>query len=630
MVVVVAEGSDHILERCLCSLQRCTDVDAEVAVCTDMHPSVVDQAWARAQQHGVNPAQPGVKFVGSVRTLGDALSLSDAAWVSVVPYADYLHPSALSLLVAAAGEAGGVAACNAVRELPAGRFDTSYSVDLDADSTWPAASTPSEVMWVVGRHAGGVLYPRELYISSVYSIGESLDCHPDTAMLVAAGFASLLAAPSITVIADRLYGHKLDKAETKRRRRSTGGPGDLHRTISLLAGAISVTGPAYSHFSYFTVRQTESLLDELLIFGKQAAIRRMVGLRHHAEFSLAYESDKGRRAFADHSKRWPVTYTMLRQHSLAVMLLALMGKKTIQRVSRGYQNYPGSFKKSIAVDQLDHLQTLQLEVLQSVREVCRRHDISYYLAEGSLLGAVRHGRCIPWDDDLDIAMLRNDYERFIALPDEEWPDNIRLWHSSTDTTYHLPFAKVVSTYRQGFRNTFPKMIRPSFSGVRIDVFPLDCADGLSPKQAEARYRRIKSIRRSLLLQAGMRPKLGNAMDTIAWIRSKVRSPLQLHCLIDEVARGCQSGQEGCESVVNWFSAYGPRRSTVPSSAYAGSVAVKFHNTQQPAPVGYEIVLQTTYGDYQTPPPVNKRYGGSHYLIFDPKWYDVPRPGSEQH
>jgi len=66
-------------------------------------------------------------------------------------------------------------------------------------------------------------------------------------------------------------------------------------------------------------------------------------------------------------------------------------------------------------DDLRQLQLVELEVLLAIDELCARYDIPYFLDSGSALGAMRHGCFIPWDDDIDIGMLREDYERFVAV-----------------------------------------------------------------------------------------------------------------------------------------------------------------------------------------------------------------------
>lgn len=91
---------------------------------------------------------------------------------------------------------------------------------------------------------------------------------------------------------------------------------------------------------------------------------------------------------------------------------------------------------------LRKLQLCSLEILKEVDALCQRHNIKYYLCSGTLLGAVRHGGFIPWDDDLDIEMSYWDYLKFLRVAKKELPENYKLHTHSTDSNYFPVFAKV--------------------------------------------------------------------------------------------------------------------------------------------------------------------------------------------
>lgn len=111
------------------------------------------------------------------------------------------------------------------------------------------------------------------------------------------------------------------------------------------------------------------------------------------------------------------------------------------------------------------MRSLQLEILQKVHDFCITHNIKYSLAYGTLLGAVRHGGFIPWDDDIDIAMLRPDYERFR----NEFRDDIyRFCDCRDDEEVNVGFGKVEDTRTMVQEGGNTKNL-----GVDIDVFPID-------------------------------------------------------------------------------------------------------------------------------------------------------------
>lgn len=94
---------------------------------------------------------------------------------------------------------------------------------------------------------------------------------------------------------------------------------------------------------------------------------------------------------------------------------------------------------------LRRMQMKMLDILTEVDKICKKHDIPYWLAGGTLLGAVRHGGFIPWDDDLDIELMREDYLKLIPLLRKELPEKFVVQTNKTDKNYFLTFAKVRDT-----------------------------------------------------------------------------------------------------------------------------------------------------------------------------------------
>ena len=127
--------------------------------------------------------------------------------------------------------------------------------------------------------------------------------------------------------------------------------------------------------------------------------------------------------------------------------------------------------KIITGSELRKMQLLQLDMILELDRVCRVHDIPYILIGGSLLGAVRHHGYIPWDDDADIAMLREDYERFKTVCDEMNSSICWFQDFTTDSEYRWGYGKL--------RRTGTTYIRAGQehlkcqTGVCVDVFPLD-------------------------------------------------------------------------------------------------------------------------------------------------------------
>ncbi|NLC93910.1 MAG: LicD family protein [Treponema sp.] len=120
---------------------------------------------------------------------------------------------------------------------------------------------------------------------------------------------------------------------------------------------------------------------------------------------------------------------------------------------------------------MNDLQKAILNILIDVDKVCRKHKINYFLDGGTALGAVRHGGFIPWDDDIDIGMLREDYEKFLSIAQEELGDEYFIQTIETEKKYYQIFAKV--------RKNNTLFVEPPIrnlnihKGIFIDIFPFD-------------------------------------------------------------------------------------------------------------------------------------------------------------
>ncbi|MDH6343478.1 lipopolysaccharide cholinephosphotransferase [Parabacteroides sp. PFB2-12] len=118
-------------------------------------------------------------------------------------------------------------------------------------------------------------------------------------------------------------------------------------------------------------------------------------------------------------------------------------------------------------------QAIMLRMLKIVDHICRKHDIKYWLCSGTLLGAIRHKGFIPWDDDLDISMMRDDYERFIEVAKKEFPEDLFLQTHETDPTYqYLPLACKIRDEKSCIK-TMDDAYQGKHKGFYVDVFLLD-------------------------------------------------------------------------------------------------------------------------------------------------------------
>lgn len=126
-------------------------------------------------------------------------------------------------------------------------------------------------------------------------------------------------------------------------------------------------------------------------------------------------------------------------------------------------------------NQLKNCQKIELEILKDFRQICESLGLQYYLTAGTLLGTIRHQGFIPWDDDIDVAMPREDYDKFAMLGAEKLGDGYIYQSHITEPNFPYYFAKIRKT---GTRVEEPILRSiPMDQGIYIDIFPLDqCPD----------------------------------------------------------------------------------------------------------------------------------------------------------
>lgn len=118
------------------------------------------------------------------------------------------------------------------------------------------------------------------------------------------------------------------------------------------------------------------------------------------------------------------------------------------------------------------LRKVEVEILKEIHKICTENDLQYYLCGGTLLGAVRHKGFIPWDDDIDIVMPRDDYNKFITLClNGKLDKQYILQNTDTEPEYHLPFTKIRKKHTFFDEEGVRKL--KIHKGIFVDIFPLD-------------------------------------------------------------------------------------------------------------------------------------------------------------
>lgn len=120
---------------------------------------------------------------------------------------------------------------------------------------------------------------------------------------------------------------------------------------------------------------------------------------------------------------------------------------------------------------LEQMRLVELKMLRELDKICKKHSIPYWLDGGTLLGAIRHKGFIPWDDDIDVGMLREDYEKFLEVAAFELPNDIFLQNWDTEKKFYLTMSKLRDKYSSIVEIDDRDL--ENHSGIFIDIFPFD-------------------------------------------------------------------------------------------------------------------------------------------------------------
>lgn len=258
---------------------------------------------------------------------------------------------------------------------------------------------------------------------------------------------------------------------------------------------------------------------------------------------------------------------------------------------------------SLTLDQikiLEAIREIQLEIIQEIQRICELEKLNYFLMFGTLLGAVRHQGFIPWDDDVDLGMMRKDYELFIKAFDKHAAPEYEIQSLETDDFYPFFFLKVLKKNTiliEGGYQDDRKM-----NGIFVDVFPFDNAP--SNLFILKVHNKITIFFKSLLFyQLGrMDTNQGNLF---------VRTVKKGKNLLAKIM-----SRKQIISVTNWimriFKKEGPWVSNFgdavyyPRELFIDFEPIKFESHEFQAPTRSTEFLQTFYGDYMKLPPMHQR------------------------
>ena len=255
---------------------------------------------------------------------------------------------------------------------------------------------------------------------------------------------------------------------------------------------------------------------------------------------------------------------------------------------------------------LREVQLMQLELMKEVDSVCRKHNITYYLIAGSCLGAVRHGGFIPWDDDIDIAMMRSDYNRFASIFNKEF-DLHKYFLQNYDSDRQFSPALSRICIKGTFVDLKSERHLKTCKNTYIDVFPLDNVpdDEKSRKLHKDRLRildRLIGLKQYHLYRNTIWERITKSFVSLLLCVLPLRY-LQLR-RVKEMTR-YSSVDTKC--VCSTVSKYGYDRQVMDRKIYGVPARIVFEVIEVNVPEYTSEYLQLLYGNnYMQIPPKNKR------------------------
>ena len=247
----------------------------------------------------------------------------------------------------------------------------------------------------------------------------------------------------------------------------------------------------------------------------------------------------------------------------------------------------------------------QLKMLQIVAEICDRHGLTYWLDAGSLLGAVRHGGFIPWDDDLDIAMPLEDLKRFTEIAKVELPSHLFLQNKDSDPSYRFEHSKVVNlnSFYVQFDDDFEA---PYQKGIFIDIFPY-----VDYPYLPIRIRK-KFLRGMCISYSVLHSKHYYSLESaLKWVWFGLKH-LVFNCIWKLLPK--QKKYFTCLPSNNWHGMVQKRSDILPVSR------IQFEGLNFNAPHNPDAYLSKLYKNYMQLPPEDKR--DIHSVYIQPKLQNI--------
>lgn len=251
---------------------------------------------------------------------------------------------------------------------------------------------------------------------------------------------------------------------------------------------------------------------------------------------------------------------------------------------------------------LQELKEIEFDLLKIFHSFCVQNNIKYFLAYGTLLGAIRYKGFIPWDDDVDVLVPREDYNKLLSLFQDS--EQYCLFAFERNQEFRFPFAKLCDMYTRKEEFNIDNGIT---LGVDIDIFPLDYWDddlGKAKQEAKHIHKNMFCLNLTKLHKSTIaNPIKRFVMGVIMAFCKMLGSKYFIKKILKESYKKEQNGSRhlGAKS----WCVYG-ERGIIPAEVFANAIEIEFEGEKFLAPIGYDTYLRCLYDDYLPEPPKEKQ------------------------
>lgn len=255
------------------------------------------------------------------------------------------------------------------------------------------------------------------------------------------------------------------------------------------------------------------------------------------------------------------------------------------------------------------LHQVQLDLLRQVDRICRKYGIRYMLFAGTALGAVRHHGFIPWDDDLDVILLRPDYERFLQLAPAELDAAQYCLQAEFSAHWPMFFSKLRKN-GTAFFEAYPPRDPQAHQGVYLDIFPCDNLSDLAPVRW-LQFAASRVVVAKGLYQRGYAAGSWGKRLFLQLCRPLPCGPFLALCRLRS-----RPGSRWVHSFLGGSSRY--RKSVYPRIWFTETAALPFEGALYPVSAYADQLLTRLYGDYSILPTPEQQARKRHAVWFDPE------------